>query len=1170
VPVARRFAVAILLLAVVMTSMQESPTGSTEGEVLRQWDARIHDAGDPLAALAELLCARQAARSRLFDLVGTTVLGCSLKRVLGAGGMGVTYAGIAPDGSPVAVKLVAAVAQTSGERFEQECRLLQELRHVAIVSYRDHTILEDGTGVLVMDRVDGTELEILLAKLASPRAEDIQNNPALAGLLREIDIGAVVDRGQDVRSSPRYRRRMLRLLAEVADGLHAAHEQGVIHRDVKPANILVDDDLSPVLIDFGLARDVRNKVSFTHSGVAMGTLAYMAPEQLGRDPGAVDRRADIFALGLILYRAVTGQELRQEVGDVIKGSSRSFLLDGKQSRALPLSVQAILYSCLDPRPDRRYASAADLAADLRAAAGDGTVRAQRPNALQRALRDRRKLAALAVVTIGASSLIGWHQWPRGRFVQFAATCDAADATVRVDGGMDAWLLDPVWLPYGTHAAQLVSKRVVEVASKFEVKPGDGVQWVPFSTHEKHPADLWAAGAAPVLFSTGHTWLQMSPDVPIDQRFVDGKRIFELSPAATSACVLPGRHELRVVDGKGREETQSFEMGTGATDVQLLPAWMSDIEGSYRRTWSTVLSPRMPDLELETDAETWLGTPGDMVYGFGMRQTPCALVPGSTERPARVRLRVNFGRGMRSAVVLARGERRSGGQLDVEVAFEGQSPRVWPLRSDGSLEPRIALQSDRPANWLELRATFSSAADASTSLALAKMLSGVQFGGHWKDEPPCFSIVADEGDRARLLSTAAPSPLQQVPEWTVQPLPQDVMGDVVIVAPRLGPNGAIELWSCMSHRETRGGILEVREWPSLRTLRSVRADVMHPRKNIHDGAAFAAYMATIEDADGDGWQEMLIGDLSSQRLGPLESGSVARLASREDGPVWLWPDRVSKGPFQDDNNALSSGCGDWNGDGVEDVVCTAQSWWTSPTLPKSGRVCVVDGATGRELWGIEGTREQAHLACVSASGAKGTPHCLLLRESWEGGSQDWGTAFSYSVWSGGVGGSRTEPLVVSVDSQARLVPSRTRSGAADVVLCRIGAWQDGFSGVERYGIKGSALQLLIRRELGLRREAIIDHHPVLQIIEVDDLDADGERDLAVPLLASAKDGGVVFLSAQDLRCLGRARVPASSASQAAIPVNHGTWIPGGPDRKGALVFTWPIGMKQSWGFVEPGK
>lgn len=1148
-----------------MTSMKESPTGSTDGEVLRQWDQRIHDAADPLAALADLLTARQAARSKLFGLSGSTLLGYKLQRMLGAGGMGVTYAGSAADGSPVAVKLVAAVAQTTGERFEQECRLLQALRHEAIVRYRDHAVLEDGTGVLVMDRVVGIELELLLSKAVAPTKEDLGNLSALSMLLREVDLDAHSRRRESVCGSPRYRRRMLRILAEVAEGLHAAHAQGVVHRDVKPANILVRDDLTPVLIDFGLARDLRNKASFTHSGVAMGTLAYMAPEQLGRDPGAVDRRADVYAMGLLLYRAMTGEELRQDVGEVVRSGSRAFLLDGKASHALPVSVQAILYSCLDPQPEKRYATAADLAADLRAAAGDGLVRARRPNALSLALRDRRKLAAMAAVAIGALSFVGWHQWPRGRFVQFAATCDATDATVRIDGAEEAWLLDPVWLPYGEHTARLESERVAESEARFEVQPGDGVQWVGLSTHAELPPSLIPKGTAPILFTTGHAWLQMSPDIERDLRQVDGVRVFDLGPASTGTCLPPGRHELRAVDGKGREESQTIEHGVGATDVQLLPAWMSDIEGSYRRTWSTVLSPRSADVELETDAQTWLGSPGHQIFGFGMRQTPCAFVPASTERPARLRLRVHFGRGMRSAVVLARGERRSGGQLDVEVAFEGQDPVVWPLRPDGTMERRIALRSDRPANWLELRATFSSAADASTSLALAKMLSGMHFGGHWKDEPPCFAVVADEGDRARLPSNPATSPMQQVPEWEVDLSTQELLPRSGSLALRSGPGGAFELWSCASQRGS--GLVDVLEWPSCRRLRSVAAEIVHPRKNAHDGASFGGHMAAIADADGDGWQEMVLGDVSSQRLGATESGSVARLSAREDGPIWLWPDRLSESPFRDDCSGMVVACGDWNGDGVEDVVCGAPAWWASPELPKSGRICVVDGANGRELLVIEGTRRFGGLKCCSTVDTGTGPHALLLRENWVGADQLNVDACSYSVWSSGIEGERSDPLVVSVQSQAALVPSRTRKGRADVVICRAGPWQDGFSGFERYGAEGKSLQLLLRREIGGDLKAPSWPDPLSGLVMVDDLDGDGERDLVATMLSASPEAGILFFSAADLRCVARARTPAQ-VDPGGAAVMFALWAPGGPGGRGALLAGWAVGAAAKWGIVRP--
>ena len=121
------------------------PGPDSQHELLRAWEQRIDEAaGDAMAALAELLGERQEARNRLFRLGGTTVLGCRLESILGAGGMGVTYDGIAQDGARVAVKLVAGVGHGPHDRFEQECRVLQGFAHEAIVRYRDHGILGDG------------------------------------------------------------------------------------------------------------------------------------------------------------------------------------------------------------------------------------------------------------------------------------------------------------------------------------------------------------------------------------------------------------------------------------------------------------------------------------------------------------------------------------------------------------------------------------------------------------------------------------------------------------------------------------------------------------------------------------------------------------------------------------------------------------------------------------------------------------------------------------------------------------------------------------------------------------------------------------------------------------------------------------------------------------------
>src|SRR5258707_11842404 len=97
----------------------------------------------------------------------------------------------------------------------------------------------------------------------------------------------------------------LDLLARVCDAVHYAHEQGVIHRDLKPGNILVDDTGQPKVLDFGVARateaDLRTSTDHTRTGQLLGTLSYMSPEQVAADPTALDRRSDVYTLGVMLF-----------------------------------------------------------------------------------------------------------------------------------------------------------------------------------------------------------------------------------------------------------------------------------------------------------------------------------------------------------------------------------------------------------------------------------------------------------------------------------------------------------------------------------------------------------------------------------------------------------------------------------------------------------------------------------------------------------------------------------------------------------------------------------------------------------------------------------------------------------------------------------------------------
>ena len=167
-------------------------------------------------------------------------------------------------------------------------------------------------------------------------------------------------------------RQRLELMAQVCEAVHHAHERGIIHRDLKPGNILVDEKGQPKVLDFGVARVTDSEVRATRCtdlGELVGTLAYMSPEQVLADPLALDRRSDVYALGVILYEVLAGRlpykvsgkvheavrAIREEDPTPLRVTSRSYRDD----------LETIVAKALDKEKQRRYASAADLAADIR-------------------------------------------------------------------------------------------------------------------------------------------------------------------------------------------------------------------------------------------------------------------------------------------------------------------------------------------------------------------------------------------------------------------------------------------------------------------------------------------------------------------------------------------------------------------------------------------------------------------------------------------------------------------------------------------------------------------------------------------------------------------------------------------------------------------------------------
>jgi serine/threonine protein kinase len=255
----------------------------------------------------------------------------ALIRRLGSGGMGEVYLAEDRDGDRlVAVKVLRDVVfdQELLERFLREGRATAKLRHTNIV-----TVYEvgehEGRPFMAMEFVDGTALSDLLA-----------------------------------HRQPLTLAEKLSYLEQICAGLHFAHRSGIVHRDVKPANLMIDSEGVVRILDFGIAR--VGDTGMTRSGSMIGTLCYMSPEQMLGRP--IDHRSDIFAVGAVAYELLCGE--RAFPGDLDTGLLQRLPYEdppsiGARSPDVPRELEEIVFRALRKSPDDRFADLAEMNASLR-------------------------------------------------------------------------------------------------------------------------------------------------------------------------------------------------------------------------------------------------------------------------------------------------------------------------------------------------------------------------------------------------------------------------------------------------------------------------------------------------------------------------------------------------------------------------------------------------------------------------------------------------------------------------------------------------------------------------------------------------------------------------------------------------------------------------------------
>jgi len=320
-----------------------------------------------------------------------------IERRLGAGSMGIVYhARQISLNRSVALKVLGQALSrgTDVARFQREAQAAARLRHPSIAQV--YYIGQDRhVCFIAMELVDGISLRRVLDRLRTATADDsgldtavrddLSHEPEATAIRFDIATEELTDRQEaslatlplsdsnpylspkayELRTSKAHIRRCAKAVRDAADALAHAHDQGVVHRDIKPDNLLLDRQGQLHLIDFGVARFFEDQ-AVTYTGQLVGTPLYMSPEQVtGR--GTVDGRTDIYSLGLVLYELLT---LRPPV----EATNRENLLRNIVTKelppvawrnvAVPEDLARIVHRATQKDPDKRYATAKEMAADL--------------------------------------------------------------------------------------------------------------------------------------------------------------------------------------------------------------------------------------------------------------------------------------------------------------------------------------------------------------------------------------------------------------------------------------------------------------------------------------------------------------------------------------------------------------------------------------------------------------------------------------------------------------------------------------------------------------------------------------------------------------------------------------------------------------------------------------
>jgi hypothetical protein len=607
------------------------------------------------------------------DRIGTEIAGYRIEALIARGGMGEVY--LATQSFPerkVALKLLPHELASDGafrERFIRESNAAASVEHPNIVPVYGAGDA-DGELYIAMRYVEGEDLRALLD-----------------------------------REGPLPPERAVRICAQIAEALEEAHEHGLVHRDVKPGNILISKGDRAYLTDFGLIRRSKLETDLTKTGQFMGTVDYVAPEQIKGE--GVDGRADVYSLGCVLYECLTGDRpfgRETEVATLYAHLEDPPPNSSAKRPELPPVLDEVVAKAMAKRPDERYGTSGELARASRHAleivSGQGDV------ATERVPSRRRLLPAIGGVLVALVAL-----------AVFAATRGDQSA----ERGSHALVgppigsvvrLDPAT---GTLAQTTSGISVVDRGGNTGLAAGEGGVWVG-----SHPNVLHVD---PVSGTVGETIFVQSFVVQPVVGFrtvwvVSGNELLRINPATDallpSVRLTPpggsgdggyaavGEGAVWVTLNSGVVEVDPIRnevisrIDTGAVDaiaagedgvwvLDALSGRLSEIDPTSGKIVGSIDVPGSPDAITVGDGSVWLL---DRDVGTVLEIDAATLTPGDTVRVGSDEIDITFGAG---AVWLADGTGNSLTRID-PVTHE---PRIFSI---GSPVLRVAVDVDTGDVW----------------------------------------------------------------------------------------------------------------------------------------------------------------------------------------------------------------------------------------------------------------------------------------------------------------------------------------------------------------------------------------------------------------------------------------------------------------------------------------